>query len=71
MQEQENKQEHEVPAQFLLDAMPKFVRKGEDAKLPGRTAWTKLDRCKWHDHPGPDGKLRLASRERDKLDSSS
>ncbi|OAK97648.1 hypothetical protein IQ06DRAFT_350388 [Phaeosphaeriaceae sp. SRC1lsM3a] len=44
-------------AEFLLDAMTNFAA-GDLRQQCDRTAWTKLDRCQWHDHSGPGGKLR-------------
>ncbi|KAF2820650.1 hypothetical protein CC86DRAFT_116306 [Ophiobolus disseminans] len=52
-----------IPSQFLMDALPHLISRGKDAKNIGRTAWAKLDRCQWHDHSGPGGKLRFESRK--------
>ena len=52
-----------VPSRFLLDIFPSFIRRAENAKPVGRLAYTVLDRCSWHDHSGPGGKLRLESRK--------
>lgn len=49
--------------EFLLDAIPILVKRGQSAKNINRKAWTELDRCQWHDHSGPGGKLRLESRK--------
>jgi hypothetical protein len=51
------------PADFLYDAIPILVRRGEDTRVMSIEAWTELDRCQWHDHSGPGGKLRLESRK--------
>jgi hypothetical protein len=55
--------EEKVTVAFLLDAMPVLVRQGEGHRAIGRGEWGKLDRCEWHDHSGPGGKLRLESRK--------
>lgn len=47
---------------FLLDVMPRLSTTSDNAKLMSSKAWTKVDRCQWHDHSGPGGKSRLASR---------
>lgn len=50
-------------AEFLIEALPLLVKRGEGSKTIKREAWRKLDRCQWHDHSGPGGKLRLESRK--------
>jgi hypothetical protein len=52
-----------APVEFLLEVLPRFVSKGPKGKGIGRTAWTRYDRCTWHDHSGPGGQLRLESRK--------
>ncbi|KAH7394545.1 hypothetical protein BKA66DRAFT_567480 [Pyrenochaeta sp. MPI-SDFR-AT-0127] len=51
------------PAEFLLEVLPILVRNGESCKSISRQAWTRIDRCQWHDHSGPGGKLRVALRK--------
>lgn len=47
---------------LLHDVLPKLAcRKPEDKK--NRAQMTMVDRCQWHDHSGPGGKLRLEGRE--------
>jgi hypothetical protein len=60
-------------AEFLVEAIPLLMNRGEKCRSIGREAWAKLDRCQWHDHSGPGGKLRLESRgmpETEKRDDS-
>lgn len=52
----------EIPVQFVLDALPILISRGQAAEPMKRAAWTVLDRCQWHDHSGPGGKLRMESR---------
>jgi hypothetical protein len=52
-----------VNAEFLIEALPKLVMRGEDSKPITWTTWTKIDRCHWHDHSGTGGKLRPESRK--------
>ncbi|KAH5228421.1 hypothetical protein HBI62_086390 [Parastagonospora nodorum] len=52
-----------IPVQFVLDALPALISRGQTAEPIKRAAWTVLDRCQWHDHSGPGGKLRMESRE--------
>jgi hypothetical protein len=52
-----------TPLKFLILAMPQLVRNGVQHKGIGRPAWTKMNRCQWHDHSGPGGKLPLESRK--------
>ena len=51
----------EYPYEFVLEALPKMVRKGKNDRMTDQTAWTKLDRCQWHIHSGAGGKLRPGS----------
>lgn len=53
----------QAPGQFLFELFPAFIRRGENARPLSREAWTKLNRCQWHDHSGPGGQLRLDSRK--------
>ncbi|KAH7390914.1 hypothetical protein DE146DRAFT_618526 [Phaeosphaeria sp. MPI-PUGE-AT-0046c] len=53
---------NELPYDFLIDAIPILVAQGEGHESIGREAWIAIDRCQWHDHSGPGGKLRLESR---------
>jgi hypothetical protein len=55
--------EERVTIEFLLDAIPVLVRQGNRSQGIGKEEWSKLDRCEWHDHSGPGGKLRLESRK--------
>lgn len=55
--------EYNVPNGFLLEALPTLVRNGIGSASIGLASWTKLDRCKWHDHSGPGGRLRLEMRK--------
>jgi hypothetical protein len=59
----EHMTEESVTTEFLLDAMPILVRQGEKSAAIDRGSWTGLDRCQWHDHSGPGGKLRLELRK--------
>lgn len=54
--------EKEVASDFWKETIPIIVRQGEDH--PGMTLfeWSSIDRCQWHDHSGPGGQLRHASR---------
>jgi hypothetical protein len=52
-----------VTIDFLVDSMPILVRQGENFEGIGRQQWTEMDRCQWHNHSGPGGKLRLESRK--------
>jgi hypothetical protein len=47
----------------LYDAIPKLVSKGDDERVMSKQEWKEIDRCQWHDHSGPGGKLRLDSRK--------
>jgi hypothetical protein len=51
------------PADFLYDAIPKLTSKGDDERVMSKQEWKEIDRCQWHDHSGPGGKLRLDSRK--------
>ncbi|KAF9691995.1 hypothetical protein EKO04_009994 [Ascochyta lentis] len=44
--------------EFLCDVLPALARR--ERRLRGSV--TSVDRCQWHDHSGPGGKLRLESR---------
>jgi hypothetical protein len=48
--------------EFLLEAIPVLVRRGDQSKSIGRGKWTGMDRCMWHDHSGAGGRLRLEAR---------
>lgn len=52
-----------INAEYLIEALPILVKRGEHSTPISRASWTKLDRCRWHDHSGPGGKLRLESRK--------
>lgn len=52
-----------VCAEFLLEALPLIPKRGENAGFIGCAAWTKMNRCQWHDHSGPRGRLWLESRK--------
>ncbi|KAL5113739.1 hypothetical protein ACEQ8H_008381 [Pleosporales sp. CAS-2024a] len=52
-----------LPFKFVLEALPKLLTRGVNAQRMHLTAWKQHDRCQWHDHSGPGGKLRLESRE--------
>lgn len=48
---------------FTLDVLAIFTTEMKFGKsVLTRTEWTKTNRCQWHDHSGPGGKLRLQSR---------
>ncbi|EAT81163.2 hypothetical protein HBI56_105130 [Parastagonospora nodorum] len=55
-----DKEEHTV--EFLHDILLVIARRKKGEKLE-RMQWAKLDRCKWHDHSGPGGRLRMESRK--------
>jgi len=55
-----DKEEHTV--EFLHDTLLVIARRKKGEKLD-RMQWAKLDRCKWHDHSGPGGRLRMESRK--------
>jgi hypothetical protein len=46
---------------FLHDVYPRLAQQGH--RNLSRTEMIKVDRCRWHDHSGPGGKLRLESRK--------
>ena len=46
---------------FLHAVYPRLARQGY--RPLSRAGMTKVDRCRWHDHSGPGGKLRLESRK--------
>lgn len=52
----------DLPTDFLVDAIPILMAQGEGHKSIGREAWIAIDRCQWHDHSGPGGKLCLEFR---------
>jgi hypothetical protein len=52
-----------VNVEFLLDAIPALANQGVGYTCITREDRTKLDRCQWHDHSEPGGKLRLESRK--------
>jgi hypothetical protein len=60
-----NKQvtEKGINSEFLLEAVPALARQGEKHKRISTSAWTKLNRCQWHDYSRPGGKLQLESRK--------
>lgn len=43
---------------FLHDVMPKIAERKE-GEQHYRDKATRMDRCQWHDHSGPGGRLRL------------
>ncbi|KAH6642957.1 hypothetical protein C7974DRAFT_113256 [Boeremia exigua] len=47
---------------FLHDMVPLVASRMAEGPL-GRDAVTRWDRCQWHDHSGPGGKLRLEGRK--------
>lgn len=49
---------------FLRDILPIYANRAQGGVSPlGQKDWAGQDRCKWHDHSGPGGKLRLESRK--------
>lgn len=48
--------------EYLHDVMPKIARRDPKDRLNRKSA-TPMDRCKWHDHSGPGGRLRLEHRQ--------
>jgi hypothetical protein len=50
---------------FVMEVMPIFIQRAQtgEPKIFTQKSWTKVDRCQWHDHSGPGGKLRLENRE--------
>ncbi|KZM19062.1 hypothetical protein ST47_g9806 [Ascochyta rabiei] len=46
--------------EFLCAVLPALAR---DERCLDRDSLTSVDRCQWHDHSGPGGKLRLDSRK--------
>ena len=54
------------PVNFLHDVYPLLAKRPN--KLKSRAAMTEVDRCRWHNHSGTGGKLRLESRKRRKMD---
>lgn len=53
-----NFQDGYFTTEFLLDAVPNIVAGRFERANLDRAAWTKINRCQWHDHSGPGGKLR-------------
>jgi hypothetical protein len=51
---------------FTLELLPIFTNRYKEyighASMP-QNLWTRLNRCRWHDHSGPGGKRRLESRK--------
>lgn len=49
---------------FVLAVLPIYVAQAESGGNRGkvRMRWAEVDRCKWHHHSGPGGKLRLENR---------
>ena len=53
-----------LTVEFLLDVMPVFFKRARDhGEKIQRKEWLGLNRCKWHDHSGPGGKLRMKGRK--------
>ncbi|KAH6642946.1 hypothetical protein C7974DRAFT_469178 [Boeremia exigua] len=49
-------------AEFLCEVLP-FLSHRTDVEFRGIAGLLKVDRCQWHDHSGPGGKLRLEGRK--------
>jgi hypothetical protein len=49
---------------FLHAVYPRLAQRGH--MRVSRAEMVKVDRCRWHDHSGPGGKLRLESRKKRK-----
>ena len=53
--------------EFTLELLPIFAQRHKEyichTSMPQKL-WTRLNRCRWHDHSGPGGKRRLESRKR-------
>lgn len=49
-------------ADFLFDVLPPMARRRPQDRV-SRECITKHNRCQWHDHSGPGGKLRLETRK--------
>ena len=52
------------PTEFLLEAIPPLMEFFWDRTTYCLKDWTCVDRCEWHDHSGPGGKLRHELRKR-------
>lgn len=50
------------PKEFLCDTLPFLGRRSEEDRFSTQR-FTSMDRCQWHDHSGPGGKLRLEGRK--------
>jgi len=48
--------------EFTLELLAIFAKMKFGATKMSRSEWTKVNRCQWHDHSGPGGKLRLENR---------
>lgn len=48
--------------EFLHDVYPMLLGGGAVQHM-SRTQMTSMDRCRWHDHSGPGGRLRLNSKK--------
>jgi hypothetical protein len=48
--------------EFTLELLAGFAKTNFSGNLIMRGEWTKINRCQWHDHSGPGGKLRLENR---------
>ena len=46
---------------FVMDLMPFFITRGRD-DVPREDEWKVIHRCRWHDHSGPGGSLRMRDR---------
>lgn len=47
--------------EFLCDVLPSVARRPDGEKLT-RSQSERMDRCQWHDHSGPGGRLRWEGR---------
>jgi hypothetical protein len=52
----------EAPADFWKESIPILMQQAEDYPGMAEDEWASMNRCQWHDHSGPGGKLRLESR---------
>lgn len=53
----------EATVEFLFDAIPDLIISASSGTRITRHGWAIIDRCQWHDHSGPGGKLRSQNRQ--------
>lgn len=57
---QNSKPRHTV--NFLHNVLPTIATNVRDQRVT-RSQWARVDRCQWHDHSGPGGRLRVELRQ--------